>query len=132
LIFNGPEDSGVYSLAMNRDGELIRTQSMGISILLPWTTFKERLIGFENAIVPLLMPAVGIGTDPICFGIAMALPFNIALMTPPVGARSFVACQISRISPARLSKAMWPYIYFDEQSDRRSPVTRTVCYIPYW
>ena len=63
---------------------------------------------------PILHPiAVGIGMDPIHFGIVMVLSLNIALMTPPVGACLFVACSISRISLAQLSKAIWPYIVME-------------------
>lgn len=60
---------------------------------------------------PILHPiAVGIGMDPIHFGIVMVLSLNIALMTPPVGACLFVACSISKLSLAQLSKAIWPFI----------------------
>jgi tripartite ATP-independent transporter DctM subunit len=63
---------------------------------------------------PILHPiAMGIGMDPIHFGIVMVLSLNIALMTPPVGACLFVACSISRISLAQLSKAIWPYIVME-------------------
>ncbi|MBU0927899.1 MAG: TRAP transporter large permease [Spirochaetes bacterium] len=63
---------------------------------------------------PILHPiAVGIGMDPIHFGIVMVLSLNIALMTPPVGACLFVACSISKISLAQLSKAIWPYIIME-------------------
>lgn len=63
---------------------------------------------------PILHPiAVSIGMDPIHFGIVMVLSLNIALMTPPVGACLFVACSISKISLAQLSKAIWPYIVME-------------------
>ncbi len=63
---------------------------------------------------PILHPiAVGIGMDPIHFGMVMVLSLNIALMTPPVGACLFVACSISKISLAQLSKAIWPYIIME-------------------
>jgi len=63
---------------------------------------------------PILHPiAVGIGMDPIHFGMVMVLSLNIALMTPPVGACLFVACSISKISLAQLSKAIWPYIVME-------------------
>jgi tripartite ATP-independent transporter DctM subunit len=60
---------------------------------------------------PILHPiAVGIGMDPIHFGIVMVLSLNIALMTPPVGACLFVACSISKLKLSELSKAIWPFI----------------------
>lgn len=63
---------------------------------------------------PILHPiAVGVGFAPIHFGIIMVLSLNIALMTPPVGACLFVACSISKISLARLSKAIFPFIIME-------------------
>jgi tripartite ATP-independent transporter DctM subunit len=60
---------------------------------------------------PILHPiAVNMGMEPIHFGIVMVLSLNIALMTPPVGACLFVACSISKLSLAQLSKAIWPFI----------------------
>lgn len=63
---------------------------------------------------PILHPiAVSIGMSPIHFGMIMVLSLNIALMTPPVGACLFVACSISKISLAQLSKAIAPYILME-------------------
>lgn len=60
---------------------------------------------------PILHPiAVGIGIAPIHFGIIMVLSLNIALMTPPVGACLFVACSISKLTLAQISKAILPFI----------------------
>jgi len=60
---------------------------------------------------PILHPiAVNMGMDPIHFGIVMVLSLNMALMTPPVGACLFVACSISKLTLAQLSKAIWPFI----------------------
>lgn len=63
---------------------------------------------------PILHPiAVGIGMDPIHFGMVMVLSLNIALMTPPVGACLFVACSISKLKLSELSKAIWPFIIME-------------------
>jgi tripartite ATP-independent transporter DctM subunit len=60
---------------------------------------------------PILHPiAVGIGIEPIHFGIIMVLSLNIALMTPPVGACLFVACSISNLKLSELSRAILPFI----------------------
>ncbi len=60
---------------------------------------------------PILHPiAVSMGMSPIHFGIIMVLSLNIALMTPPVGACLFVACSISKLKLADLSRAIWPFI----------------------
>ncbi len=63
---------------------------------------------------PILHPiAMSMGMQPIHFGIIMVLSLNIALMTPPVGACLFVACSISKLSLAQLSKAIWPFIIME-------------------
>lgn len=61
---------------------------------------------------PILHPIAvnNLGMDPIHFGIIMVLSLNLALMTPPVGACLFVACNISKLSLEALTKAIWPFI----------------------
>jgi tripartite ATP-independent transporter DctM subunit len=61
---------------------------------------------------PILHPIAvnNLGIDPIHFGIIMVLSLNLALMTPPVGACLFVACNISKLSLEALTRAIWPFI----------------------
>jgi len=61
---------------------------------------------------PILHPIAvnNLGMNPIHFGIVMVLSLNLALMTPPVGACLFVACNISKLSLEALTKAIWPFI----------------------
>jgi tripartite ATP-independent transporter DctM subunit len=61
---------------------------------------------------PILHPIAvnNLGMDPIHFGIIMVLSLNLALMTPPVGACLFVACNISKLSLEALTRAIWPFI----------------------
>ncbi len=61
---------------------------------------------------PILHPIAvnNLGINPIHFGIIMVLSLNLALMTPPVGACLFVACNIAKLSLEALTKAIWPFI----------------------
>jgi tripartite ATP-independent transporter DctM subunit len=61
---------------------------------------------------PILHPIAvnNLGINPIHFGIIMVLSLNLALMTPPVGACLFVACNISKLSLEALTRAIWPFI----------------------
>jgi tripartite ATP-independent transporter DctM subunit len=61
---------------------------------------------------PILHPIAvnNLGMNPIHFGIVMVLSLNLALMTPPVGACLFVACNISKLSLEALTRAIWPFI----------------------
>lgn len=60
---------------------------------------------------PMLLPiAIKYGLDPIYFGVVMIVNLCIGLITPPVGNILYVACGISKISVAEISRAIWPNI----------------------
>jgi TRAP-type C4-dicarboxylate transport system permease large subunit len=62
-------------------------------------------------LAPMLLPiAAKYNLDPIYFGVVMIVNLCIGLITPPVGNILFVACGISKISVADLSRAIWPNI----------------------
>jgi tripartite ATP-independent transporter DctM subunit len=62
-------------------------------------------------LAPMLLPiAAKYGLDPVYFGVVMIVNLCIGLITPPVGNILFVACGISKISVADLSRAIWPNI----------------------
>ncbi|MBU3666378.1 MAG: TRAP transporter large permease [Chthoniobacterales bacterium] len=60
---------------------------------------------------PIFLPvAVGIGIDPIHFGIIMIANLCIGLCTPPVGTCLFMGCTVGRSSIGAVSEAMlWFY-----------------------
>ncbi len=60
---------------------------------------------------PLFLPVIlGIGYDPILFGVMMAVNLSIGVLTPPVGLNLFVAASIGKVSLLEVSKACIPYI----------------------
>jgi tripartite ATP-independent transporter DctM subunit len=60
---------------------------------------------------PMLLPiATKYGLDPIYFGVVMIVNLCIGLITPPVGNILYVACGISKISVAQISRAIWPNV----------------------
>ncbi|MEL7647673.1 MAG: TRAP transporter large permease [Sedimentibacter sp.] len=60
---------------------------------------------------PVMLPiAIGIGMNPIHFGIVFCIMLTIALVTPPVGMVLFVTSNISNISLEKLSKAVVPFV----------------------
>jgi tripartite ATP-independent transporter DctM subunit len=62
-------------------------------------------------LAPMLLPiAAKYGLDPVYFGVVMIVNLCIGLITPPVGNILFVACGISKISVAEISRAIWPNI----------------------
>jgi tripartite ATP-independent transporter DctM subunit len=58
---------------------------------------------------PMLLPvAVGLGIDPVQFGIIMVLNLCIGLCTPPVGSVLFLGCSVARTSIGATSRALIP------------------------
>lgn len=62
-------------------------------------------------IVPVLYPtAMMIGIDPILLGIVTVVCLAAGLVTPPVGACLFIACEIGDVSVAEGAKASVPFL----------------------
>ncbi|WP_447556131.1 TRAP transporter large permease [Vreelandella sp. EE22] len=61
--------------------------------------------------VPILLPiAISFGFDPVHFGIIMVVNLAMGMFTPPVGLNLFVASQISKISVAKLTWSILPFV----------------------
>jgi len=59
---------------------------------------------------PIFLPvAVGIGVDPVTFGIILVFNLSIGLCTPPVGAALFVGASISGVSIDKLTRSLIPF-----------------------
>ena len=62
-------------------------------------------------LVPVLLPiAVGVGVDPVHFGVIMVLNLMIGLLTPPVGMVLYVLSRVAGISFERCSAATFPFL----------------------
>ncbi|MBN8193830.1 TRAP transporter large permease [Bacillus sp. NTK074B] len=62
-------------------------------------------------LTPLLLPiAIGVGIDPIFFGVVMVVNLSIGLITPPVGLDLFIVKGIADISYDKLIRAVTPFI----------------------
>jgi len=59
---------------------------------------------------PIFLPvAVGIGIDPVHFGMILIANLCIGLCTPPVGTCLFLGCSVGKSNIARVSMAMLPF-----------------------
>ncbi|BDS07026.1 membrane protein [Oceaniferula spumae] len=59
---------------------------------------------------PIFLPvAIGLGMDPIHFGILMIANLSIGLCTPPVGTCLFVGCSVGKTRIAGVSREMIPF-----------------------
>ena len=61
--------------------------------------------------VPVLLPAaMGIGVDPIWFGIFMVIMVECALITPPVGLNLYVIQSVAKTQLGEVAKGVFPFI----------------------
>jgi tripartite ATP-independent transporter DctM subunit len=61
-------------------------------------------------LTPILMPVIlGIGVDPVQFGMIMLVNLGIGLITPPVGAVLFVGSAVGKVSIEKTVKALLPF-----------------------
>ena len=59
---------------------------------------------------PIFLPvAMGMGVDPVHFGIFMMLNLGIGLVTPPVGSVLFVGSAVGKVPVTTLVKTIWPF-----------------------
>ena len=59
---------------------------------------------------PIFLPvAVGLGMDPIQFGVMLMMNLGLGLCTPPVGGCLFVGCAIGGVPIQRAVKSIWPF-----------------------
>ena len=59
---------------------------------------------------PIFMPiAVGIGMDPVQFGIMLLMNLGLGLCTPPVGSCLFVGCAVGRVPIEQAVRTIWPF-----------------------
>jgi TRAP-type C4-dicarboxylate transport system permease large subunit len=59
---------------------------------------------------PILMPVViGIGIDPVHFGMIMMVNLGIGLLTPPVGGVLFVGSAVAGLPIEKIVRAMTPF-----------------------
>ncbi len=79
-------------------------------LLLLVGTFMETIAALIILFPVLLKVAVAVGIDPLQFAVIAVLNLVIGLTTPPVGVCLFVAAGIGKISLARLSRAVLPFL----------------------
>ncbi len=85
-------------------------QFMIMIALLFAGTFLDNAVAIV-LLTPIFYPiTVQVGIDPVFFGVLMVFALAIGQVTPPVGLCLFVACNISKVSIEKLSKAVIPFL----------------------
>lgn len=78
--------------------------------LLILGTFMDGMAALIIA-TPILFPiAVGIGMDPVHFGVLMVINLSIGLLTPPLGVGLFVAAKIGKVKFESIVRAVLPFL----------------------
>jgi TRAP-type C4-dicarboxylate transport system permease large subunit len=79
-------------------------------IVLVIGCFMETIAAI-TILTPVLLPvAVGLGIDPVHFGIILILNLMIGLLTPPVGMVLYVLSKVAKISFERCVIATAPFL----------------------
>jgi C4-dicarboxylate transporter DctM subunit len=61
--------------------------------------------------VPVLAPSLlGLGIDPIWFGVFFVIMIECALITPPVGLNLYVIQAVARVSLGEVARGVWPFL----------------------
>ncbi|PTL38370.1 TRAP transporter large permease [Alkalicoccus saliphilus] len=106
--------NGIPQMLSNYMGDITTNPYVFLIIINIFLLLVGMVIEGSAAILiltPLLLPlAVGMGIDPVHFGIIMVVNLAIGLVTPPIGLNLFAASQISKISISAISKSTIPFI----------------------
>ena len=80
------------------------------ALLLILGTFMET-IAIIIIVVPVLMPlVVGLGMDPVHFGVMVTINMAIGANTPPVGVDLIAACKVGRTTLDEAMRYIWPFV----------------------
>ena len=82
-----------------------------VCIVLLIMGFFIEALSMMLVMVPVLYPSLlGMGIDPIWFGIVFVIMVECALITPPVGLNLFVLQAIAKVSLGEVSRGVAPFI----------------------
>ncbi|WP_338020605.1 TRAP transporter large permease [Alkalihalobacterium alkalinitrilicum] len=78
--------------------------------LLLLGTFMDGIAALIIA-TPILFPiALGIGMDPVHFGVLMVVNLSVGLLTPPLGVGLFVAAKIGKVKYESILRSIIPFL----------------------
>ena len=79
-------------------------------ILFAVGCFMETIAAI-TILTPVLLPiAVGLGIDPVHFGVVMVLNLMIGLLTPPVGMVLYILSRVTKVPFEECAKATFPFV----------------------
>ncbi|MEM6588808.1 MAG: TRAP transporter large permease subunit [Pseudomonadota bacterium] len=107
-LYRIPQDISAF-IAANIDGPLVFILLVSVVLLLMGLVFEA--LSMILIMTPVLLPAaMGLGFDPIWFGIYMVIMVECALITPPVGLNLYVIQAVARTTLANVARGVWPFL----------------------
>ncbi|WP_223422321.1 TRAP transporter large permease [Tateyamaria pelophila] len=107
-LYRIPQDISAF-LAQTIDGPIMFIIVVSVVLLLMGLVFEA--LSMILIMTPVLLPAaLGLGFDPIWFGIYMVIMVECALITPPVGLNLYVIQSVARTSLGNVARGVWPFL----------------------
>jgi C4-dicarboxylate transporter DctM subunit len=107
-LYRIPQDISAF-LAQTIEGPIMFILVVSIVLLLMGLVFEA--LSIILIMTPVLLPAaLGLGFDPIWFGIFMVIMVECALITPPVGLNLYVIQSVARTSLGNVARGVWPFL----------------------
>lgn len=107
-LYRIPQDISAF-IGQNIDTPLAFIVVVSIVLLFMGLVFEA--LSMVLIMTPVLLPAaMGLGLDPIWFGIYMVVMVECALITPPVGLNLYVIQSVARASLGDVSRGVLPFL----------------------
>ncbi len=107
-LYRIPQDISNF-LAQTIDGPIMFIIVVSVVLLLMGLVFEA--LSMILIMTPVLLPAaMGLGFDPIWFGIYMVIMVECALITPPVGLNLYVIQSVARTTLSNVARGVWPFL----------------------
>ena len=107
-LYRIPQDISAF-ITNSIDGPLVFILLVCVVLLLMGLVFEA--LSMILIMTPVLLPAaLGLGFDPIWFGIFMVIMVECALITPPVGLNLYVIQAVARVSLGEVARGVLPFL----------------------
>lgn len=107
-LYRVPQDISAF-IALNIDGPIVFILIVSLVLLVMGLVFET--LSMILIMTPVLLPAaMGLGFDPIWFGIYMVIMVECALITPPVGLNLYVIQSVAKVSLGEVASGVWPFL----------------------
>ena len=107
-LYRIPQDISMF-ISQNVDTALVFILVVSVVLLLMGLVFEA--LSMVLIMTPVLLPgAMGLGFDPIWFGIYMVILVECALITPPVGLNLYVIQSVAKAPLGDVSRGVLPFL----------------------